>query len=81
MLVNAGRDLQVTMEARTGGWLALGFAESPKMRGADMVYGWVSNDAQSIELVDAFAQRNEMPRDDVSLSGHNDVFLLKARRV
>jgi len=37
MVVNGGRDIQVTMEARTVGWLALGFSEMPKMKGADMI--------------------------------------------
>ncbi len=69
----SGNLLKMGMQARTAGWVAVGFDPTNKMKDADMVIGFV--DAQGkVHIVDAFSTGETGPHPpDASLGGTHDI--------
>jgi hypothetical protein len=48
--ISDGDLIQFAMEARTAGWVAIGFEPTVKMKDADMIFGWVEDNGDAFVL-------------------------------
>jgi len=71
-----GDTLKGKMSAKTGGWVAVGFNPSNKMKDANIVIGYVKDGAGSI--ADHFGDKATGHSEDTDLGGTNDVTLVAA---
>jgi len=69
----SANSIAFAMEAKTTGWLALGFEPTRVMKDADMVLGWVDGSGKAF-IVDAWSTGTFGPHpEDSSLGGRNDI--------
>ncbi len=66
-----GEELEMTMEAPTTGWVAVGFDPEAAMRGADMAVGYVEED--EVHLMDHWGDGATSHRADSELGGSGDL--------
>ncbi len=71
-----GEILKGKMSAKTGGWVAVGFNPTDKMKDANIVIGYVKDGAGSV--ADHFGDKATGHSDDVELGGTSDVTLVGA---
>ena len=61
------------MEAKTNGWVAIGFDPTTRMKDADIVFGWVTS-ASEVEIRDCYSTGNYGPHPpDIELGGTDDI--------
>ncbi|MHA1967734.1 MAG: DOMON domain-containing protein [Candidatus Hodarchaeales archaeon] len=61
------------MEAKTKGWVAIGFDPTSNMKDADMVFGWVTS-ASMVEIRDCYSTGTYGPHPpDIELGGTDDI--------
>jgi hypothetical protein len=61
-------NINFTVTAKTTGWVGFGISTQPKMTGADMYVGWVSDATSQLTLVDAHATGQVQPTPDAKNS-------------
>ncbi len=71
-----GDTLNGKMSARTGGWVAVGFNPSSKMKDANIIIGYVK-DGEGV-IADHFGDSATSHKDDTELGGTTDVTLVAA---
>jgi hypothetical protein len=52
----------MTVQARTTGWVGVGFADTPFMSGSDMVVGWVADADMSVVCFDSWSSDYLQPK-------------------
>lgn len=72
----SGDQLIMTISAETEGWIAVGFDPEKKMRGANILIGYVDEDG-SVILEDHYGHSQFNHRSDESLGGSSDVQILE----
>jgi hypothetical protein len=70
-----GEEVEITLKAKTTGWIAFGLDPTRRMNGADFVLGYVKDGKAFAE--DHFGNGDFSHRPDVSLGGTNDVISAK----
>ncbi|MFW9997029.1 MAG: DOMON domain-containing protein [Candidatus Odinarchaeota archaeon] len=68
-------EIYIAMAGKTTGWVALGIDPEFMMKGADMIFGWVTNSGE-VEVIDAFATGPTGPHPpdtDPAQGGTNDI--------
>ncbi len=66
-----GPNLNVKISTETEGWVAVGFNPSKKMKGANIIIGYVENGTVTIE--DHFGSGQFSHRSDIALGGSDDI--------
>lgn len=72
----SGDRLIMTMSAETEGWVAVGFDPEKKMRGANILIGYVDEEG-SVVLEDHYGHSQFNHRSDLSLGGSRDIELIE----
>lgn len=68
-----GNTLYMAIKGRTEGWVAIGFEPSTRMKDADIVFGWVSDNGD-VTVVDMYSTGETGPHPpDTELGGTNDI--------
>ncbi len=70
-----GETLAIKIAAKTNGWVGIGFNPESRMKGANIVLGYVKDG--KVKISDDFGHKKTMHKKDTKLGGENNVTLIK----
>ena len=70
-----GETMAIKLSAKTNGWVGIGFNPESRMKGANIILGYVKKG--EVKISDEFGHKKTMHKKDTKLGGENNVTLIK----